>query len=153
MRTTLGCSMLFWTSPGSSMPQNSSGMATYLPCCLDLPKVMVRCLGCRQTLMHSYLTNVAEYIENLYVFINISAWAGGDIRSIFKWISTGLIRVFLLDWFPYPGWRARSALLFIPSWRENNWIHSFPEGISTMWNANSLVQFLNSISCVHFLWW
>ena len=26
------------------------------------------------------------------------------------------------------------------SWRKNSWIHNFPKGISTLWNANSLVQ-------------
>ena len=29
---------------------------------------------------------------------------------------------------------------FTHSWRENNWIHTFPKGISAMWNAISLVQ-------------
>ena len=37
-----------------------------------------------------------------------------------------------------------SALLFTHSWRENNWIHTFPKGISAMWNAIRLVQDLNS---------
>ena len=36
-------------------------------------------------------------------------------------------------------------------WRENNWIHTFPKGISAMWNAISLVQDLNSCRRVHFL--
>ena len=36
-------------------------------------------------------------------------------------------------------------------WRENNWIHTFPKGISAMWNAISLVQDLNSCRHVHFL--
>ena len=35
--------------------------------------------------------------------------------------------------------------------RENNWIHTFPKGISAMWNAISLVQDLNSCRRVHFL--
>ena len=38
------------------------------------------------------------------------------------------------------------------SWRENNWIHTFPKGISAMWNAISLVQELNSYRRVHILW-
>ena len=37
------------------------------------------------------------------------------------------------------------------SGRENNWIHTFPKGISAMWNAISLVQCLNSCNRVHFL--
>ena len=40
---------------------------------------------------------------------------------------------------------------FTHSWRENNWIHTFPKGISAMWNAISLVQDLNSCRRVHFL--
>ena len=32
-------------------------------------------------------------------------------------------------------WRVSSALLFTHNWRENNWIHTFPKGISAMWNA------------------
>ena len=45
----------------------------------------------------------------------------------------------------------QSSLLFTHSWRENNWIHTFTKGISTMWNAISLVQDLNSSRRVHFL--
>ena len=52
---------------------------------------------------------------------------------------------------PYQGWTAQSAPLFTHSWGEKNWIHNFPKGISVMWNANSLVQDLNSCRCVHFL--
>ena len=40
---------------------------------------------------------------------------------------------------------------FFHSCRENNWIHTFPKGISAMWNAISLVQDLNSCRRVHFL--
>ena len=38
---------------------------------------------------------------------------------------------------PHQGWRTYSVLLFTHSWRENNWIHTFPKGISAMWNAIS----------------
>ena len=41
---------------------------------------------------------------------------------------------------------------FIHSWRENIWIHTFPKGISALWNTISLVQDLNSCRRVHF-WW
>ena len=34
---------------------------------------------------------------------------------------------------------------------ENNWIYTFPKGISAMWNAISLVRDLNSSRRVHFL--
>ena len=57
------------------------------------------------------------------LFTNPSARTGYDTRSIFKLSSTGL----------------------------NNWIHTFPKGISAMWNAISLVQDLNSCRRVHFL--
>ena len=40
---------------------------------------------------------------------------------------------------------------FTHSWRENNRIHTFPKGISAMWNAISLVQDLNSCRHVCFL--
>ena len=36
------------------------------------------------------------------------------------------------------------------SWRENKQVHTFPKCISAMWNANSLVQELNSDFCIHF---
>ena len=29
-------------------------------------------------------------------------------------------------------------MLITFNWRENNWIHTFPKGISTMWNANRI---------------
>ena len=38
---------------------------------------------------------------------------------------------------PHQGLRTQSTLLFTHSWRENNWIHTFPKGISAMWNAIS----------------
>ena len=34
--------------------------------------------------------------------------------------------------------KSQSALLFTHSWRENNWIHTFSNGISAMWSANRL---------------
>ena len=46
----------------------------------------------------------------------------------------------------------RLWLTMIYSWRENNWIHTFPKGISAMWNAISHVQDLNLYRRVHFLW-
>ena len=45
----------------------------------------------------------------------------------------------------------QSVQLFTHSWRENNWIHTFPKDISAMWNAINLVQDLNSSRRVHFL--
>ena len=61
-------------------------------------------------------------------------------------------RVFLLlDLLPHQGWRTQSVLLITHNWRENNWIHTFPKGISAIWNAISLVEDLNSCRRVHFL--
>ena len=39
-----------------------------------------------------------------------------------------------------------SILLFIHCWKVNNGIHTFPKSIWAMWNANSLIQDLNSCS-------
>ena len=87
-------------------------------------------------------------LEDLSYLPNPSARAGYDTRSIFKRS--------LIQSFPSPRLMAalrlknQSVLLFTHSWRENNWIHTFPKGISAMWNANSLVQDLNSCRRVHF---
>ena len=67
-----------------------------------------------------------------------------DLQSL-----TGLN--FPSPWLPNQGWRTQSVLLFTHSWRENNWIHTFPKGINAMWNAISLVQDLNSYRRVHFV--
>ena len=37
------------------------------------------------------------------------------------------------------------ALLFIHNSGENDWIHTFPKGISAMWNANSRNHDLNTV--------
>ena len=73
--------------------------------------------------------------------------------QFFKRSLTGLNSEFflLLDLLPHQAWRTQSALLFTHSWRENNWIHTFPKGINTMWNAINLVQELNSCRRVQFL--
>ena len=43
-----------------------------------------------------------------------------------------------------PWLKRQSVQLFTNNWRENNLIHTFPKGISSMENANSLVQGMNS---------
>ena len=35
---------------------------------------------------------------------------------------------------------------FTHSWRENNWIHTLPMGVSTMWNVKKLIRVTVSIS-------
>ena len=46
----------------------------------------------------------------------------------------------LLDEYPHQGKRNQSTLRFTHSLRENTWIHTFPKGISAMWNTISLAQ-------------
>ena len=75
-----------------------------------------------------------------YKFTNPSKRAGCNTRSILKWSLTVFL---LLDWLPYESWRTQFALLFNYSCRENNRIHTFPKGISAMWNTISLIQDLN----------
>ena len=53
----------------------------------------------------------------------------------------------------FPSSRPITIPSFTQSWRENSWIHTFPKGISAMWNANSIVQDLNSGHRIHFLRW
>ena len=87
---------------------------------------------------------------SVYVFTNLSARAGCDTRSIFKWSLTGLNLVFtLLDWLPNQGKRTQSALLFTHNCGENNWIPAFPKGFSAIRNA-ILIQDLNLCRHVHF---
>ena len=83
---------------------------------------------------------------SVILFTDPSARAGYDTGSIFEVeFNRFEFRVFLLlDSLPHQGWRTKSALLFTHSWKENNWIHTFPKGISAMWNAISLVRDLNS---------
>ena len=85
----------------------------------------------------------------LIIFTNASVRAGYDTRSGFKRSLTGLNSEFSFS--SNSCRRTQSALLFTHSWRENNWIHILPKGISAMWNAISLVQDLNSCRRVHFL--
>ena len=82
------------------------------------------------------------------IFTNRLARVGCDTMSIFKRSLTGFwFGVFLLlDWLPNRGLRTQSSLLFIHSWTENNWNHTFPKDISVMQYAVSLVQDLNSYS-------
>ena len=82
----------------------------------------------------------------MYVFTNPSACVGCDTNL------TGLNSVFLLrEWLPNQSRRIQSVLLFTHSWRENNSVHTFSKGISTVWNAINLVQDLNSCHQVNFL--
>ena len=80
-----------------------------------------------------------------FVFINPIWRAECDTRSISKRSLTGLNSEFSSLWLvAKPMLKKESVLLFTLSWRENNWIHTFPESIRAMWNAISLVLDLNS---------
>ena len=75
-----------------------------------------------------------EYInyEFLYIFTNPSAWAGYDTRSIFKQNLTDLNSKFSFSSTSslVKAEEPSLPLLFTHSWREDNWIHIFPKGIS-----------------------
>ena len=51
-----------------------------------------------------------------------------------------------------PRLKSPTILLFSHSWRENNWMHTFPNGISSMWNAYSFAEDLNLFNRVRFPW-
>ena len=89
-----------------------------------------------------YVIIIKYWLVYHIIFTIPSGRAGYDTRSIFLVeFNRFEFRVFLLiDWLPHQGWRTQSVLLFAPSRRENNWIHTFPKGFSSMWNAISLVQ-------------
>ena len=62
-------------------------------------------------------------------------WHGFIFKAELNWFG---FKVFLLlDWLPNPSLRTKSALLFNHSWRDNKRIHTFPKGISALWNAVS----------------
>ena len=54
--------------------------------------------------------------------------------------------------FPSPRLKSPDCPTSSLSWRNNNWIKTFPWVISAKWNANSLVQNLNLGHCVYFQW-
>ena len=100
-------------------------------------------------------TNVSSYEHNyitiyIYIYQHLRTnrmwnkvnfkWSFTDLNSKFSFSETGCHT------------KIKEPNYFTHSWRENSGIHIFPLGISTMWNANSLVQGLNLGHCVHFLW-
>ena len=70
----------------------------------------------------------------LSIFTNPSAQAGYDTWSIFKRSLTGLIQSF-----PSPR-LVSSARRKNPSWRENNWIHTFPNDICAIQSDSSRIR-------------
>ena len=71
---------------------------------------------------------------------------GCGSRSMSKWGKTGLSSVFLfLDWLLTKAKEPSLPYYLTNSWRQKNWIHAFPKGISSKWNTESLAQDLNSV--------
>ena len=83
-------------------------------------------------MVRSYLRLKVSYLPNH------SARAGYDTRSIFKAeFNRFELKVFLLLTSCLTKAEEPNLPYYLPSWRENNWIHTFPKGISAMWNAIS----------------
>ena len=76
-----------------------------------------------------------SYIDDTRIY-QLLARAGSGTRSI--WIqSFPSSRMVAIP-------RLKSVIyLFAQSRKDNNWIHAFPNSISVMWKAKSLVQDLN----------
>ena len=83
---------------------------------------------------------------------NPSVRAGYGTSSIFKRSLTGLNSEFSFSLTSCLTKAEEPSLSnYLPIWRESNWIHTFPKGISAMWNAISLnlkrlVSWFNDIS-------
>ena len=86
----------------------------------------------------------------VFIFTNPSARAGYDTRSIFKRSLTGFNLEFSFSLTSCQIKAEEPSLSYYLLWRENNWIHTFPKGISATWNAIILVKDLNSCRRVHF---
>ena len=84
---------------------------------------------------------------------NPSPWAGCDSRSIFMRSLIGLNSEFS---FTLPGCHNKieepCLSYYFSLAGVKIVIHNFPKSISGIWNANNLVQNLNSVRRVHFLW-
>ena len=66
--------------------------------------------------------------------------AGCNMRSIFRRSLTGLNSEFS---FSEIGCQLRLKCPVCPTtWRENGWVHTFPESVCTMWSVNSRSHFL-----------
>ena len=61
-------------------------------------------------------------------------------RSLLVALDYGGQLYFLIIAVIIPRFKNQSTLLFTNSWRENCWMHTFPKGISAIWNADRLVQ-------------
>ena len=107
-------------------------------CTSQLPKFDWRPLFKPNALWLAIILNSFKKIF-LWVFTNPFTQPGCDTRSIlYAKFNRFEFRLFLLlVWLPDQGQSTQSALLFTHCWRENNWIHTFPKGISAMWNESA----------------
>ena len=86
--------------------------------CLALP------VKFKWTAMAHFSLGKSIYLSPGFIFTNPSARARYDTRSIQSFPSPRLVAS--------PRLKNQSVLLFTHSWRDNNWIHTFPKGISAM---------------------
>ena len=104
--------------------------------------------------IHIYIYIYIYIYINVYIYLPTSApgQAVTEIQFFKEGFCRFKFRVFVfLDWLPNQVWRTKSALVFMHSLWKNNWIYTFPKGISSMWNAVSTVLNLNSYRRVRFL--
>ena len=100
--------------------------------------------------MYTYNMNIyPETLTFIYIYIYIYIYIsylptpplGQDMTQgqFFKRSLTGLNSEFSFSWTSCLTMAEEPSLpyYFTHSWRENNWIHTFPKGISSMWNAIS----------------
>ena len=106
------------------------------------------------TYMCSYMSACMHGRACVYIFVylltNTETRAGCNTRSILTVSQQVWMQNFLSPWqVTIPKLRNQicSAIYSL-----NSWIHTFPMGISCMWNANNLVQDLYSGCCLHFQW-
>ena len=117
-------------------------------------KLMVDFKGKSTCLELFYALMYAIYVRWIFIFTCIypSLTYKQDLTQgqFLSEVNRFEFRDFLLfDWLTNQGWRARLALQFIYSWRENNWIHTFPKDISSLQNVSPRIwsRVTVSISC------
>ena len=84
--------------------------------------------------------------------LKLSAQAGRNTRSFLKQSLTSFHSEFSFFFFGChkQTFNLKEQSILLHSWKENNRIHNFPEGISATSYLNSLVQVLNLEHSVHF---
>ena len=89
----------------------------------------------------------------LYIYVFTNPFAQAEYEHTVYFLCR--FKQFWIKSFPSPRSVAiqRLPYYFTHCWRENNWIFTFPKGISAVWNSNSLVLVLNLGRRVYFLRW